>query len=361
MSGGGREAGAVLDLRGGARGRVEDAWRRWEDGLPRLAAWLEPWTEACGDALLHRRLASRGLPPAMPRLVSVGNLIAGGTGKTPVVLDLARGLAGAGRRVAVLTRGHGGRAAGPLRVTPDDPDCGDEARLLAAALPATAVIQSRERREGLEFLRRSEPDCDLALLEDAHQTAGLPRHLDVLILDRWERRAGIVVPQMARRLPWGPGREGAAGAARARLWLVETPAGPPEPLRGPPGVTVLGFRRREAWADASAPAAGAPYAVVSAIARPERFEAACARLCGAPPTLAVRCADHAAYGPRRVARLLAEGERRGAACWLTTAKDRVKLSGAWPPGAPPLFTVGLELAWQGPETVAPAVLRLLEE
>jgi len=361
VSGATRGAGVVMDLRGGLRGRIEDAWRRWDDGLPRGAAWLEPWTEACGDALLRRRLASRGSPPQRPRLVSVGNLVAGGTGKTPVVLDLARGLVAAGLRVGVLTRGHGGRAAGPVRVRPDDPDCGDEARLLAAALPAAFVVQSRARGRGLAYLRRGDPACDLVLLEDAHQTAGLPRHLDALILDRWESREGLVVPLPARRLPWGPGRESVAGAARARLWLVETRDAAPRPLHGPPGVVVLGFRRREVWLEATPPAAGTPYAVVSAIARPERFEAACARLCGAPPVLAARGADHAAYGRRLIARLLAEGDRRGAACWLTTGKDRVKLSAVWPPDAPPLLTVGLELAWQGPGTVAQAVLRLLED
>ncbi len=360
MTGGERHDVDMLDLRGGVRARVEDAWRRWEPRLPWLAGRIEPWTDACGDHELHRRLSSRGEPPARPRLVSVGNLVAGGTGKTPVVLDLVRRLGGAGLRVAVLTRGHGGRAAGPLRVEPGDPNCGDEARLLAAALPAVTIIQSRRRREGLDFLLRDDPACDLVLLEDAHQTAGLPRHLDVLVLDRWERVAGLVVPSPARRLPWGPGRESVAGATRARLWLVEARDGVDEQLRGPAGVVVLAFARREVWSDGKAPDRGAPYAVVSGIARPERFERACGRLCGAPPVLAVRCADHAAYDRRRVARLLAEGSRRGAACWLTTAKDRVKLSDVWPSGAPPLFTVGLELTWQGPDAVERVVLRLLE-
>jgi len=360
MTTGARHDDAVLDLRGGARGRVEDAWRRWETSLPRLAAWIEPCSDACGDAELRRRLSSRGVPDARPYLVSVGNLVAGGTGKTPVVLDLARRLSDAGVRAAVLTRGHGGRAAGPLRVRPGDPDCGDEARLLAAALPAVPVVQARRRRPGLAFLLREAPGCDIVLLEDAHQTAGLPRHLDALILDRWERRAGVVVPTPVRRLPWGPGREGVTGAARARLWLVETDAEPEAQLHGPAGVVVLGFARREVWAGGASPAPGAPCAVVSGIARPERFEAACARLCGAPPVLAVRCADHARYDQRRVARLLAEGMRRGAACWLTTAKDRVKLSDVWPPDAPPLFTIDLDLVWRGPDPIERVVLQLLE-
>jgi tetraacyldisaccharide 4'-kinase len=356
-----RRERTVLDLRGPVRGRVEDAWRRWEGGLPWLAGRLEAWTDACGDAELRRRLASRDLPPRRPRLVSVGNLVAGGTGKTPVVLDLARRLTGAGLRVAVLTRGHGGRAAGPLRVDAADPRCGDEARLLAAALPAVIVVQSRRRSAGLDFLLRGGHDCDLVLLEDAHQSAGLPRHLDVLVLDRWERRDGVVVPSPARRLPWGPGREDVAGAARARLWLVETADDRGAPLRGPAGVAVLGFARREVWADGQAPGPGTPWAVVSGIARPERFEAACVRLCGAPPALAVRCADHADYDRRLVARFLEAGARRGAVRWLTTAKDRVKLSGVWPVGAPPLSTVGLELDWPGPDAVDRVVLRLLED
>ena len=108
--------------------------------LARLAGQL-------ADRLTARRVAARRPPTADSLVVSVGNLRVGGTGKTPVTVALATDLAARGITGAIVTRGYGAAAAGPLVVAPDDPRAADEARLMARALTGRpwSVIQARRR------------------------------------------------------------------------------------------------------------------------------------------------------------------------------------------------------------------------
>jgi tetraacyldisaccharide 4'-kinase len=321
---------------------------------------LEPLTRAVANADLRRRLAGRAEPPATPRVVSLGALAVGGSGKTPAVLSLAVGLLARGHAVGIVTRGYGSTARGPLTVDVADPRCGDEARLMAARLPAGAVVQARDRTAGLDLLRATRPELAYVLLEDGHQCAGQGRHLDVLILDRWRETPGGVVPETGLRLPWGPYREGPAGATRAGIWLVPVAPGEALPARTAGGATVLGFERRVLLPTGMAAAPDMPYGVVSAVADPGRFEADCAALTGSTPALVVRFDDHAPYGRADVDDLLAEGAAAGVRTWLTTAKDHVKLAPLWPPLAAPLRLVELELVWRGAADLAAAVLARLE-
>ncbi len=91
-------------------------------------------------------------------------------------------------------------------------------------------------------------------------------------------------------------------------------------------------------------------ALVSGLARPEGFEAACASALGRAPRLSVRCADHCRYEPGLLDRVLAAGRARGIAAWVTTEKDWVKLQPRWP-AALPLSVARLEVRW----TSAPAL------
>jgi tetraacyldisaccharide 4'-kinase len=109
----------------------------WTTGAGPWPALLSPlgWLYAAGGGL-ERRL-TRPLKADVP-VICVGNLTAGGTGKTPVALALARLLAADGRTPGFLTRGYGGRAPGPLRVdlaAHDATQMGDEALLLAREAP----------------------------------------------------------------------------------------------------------------------------------------------------------------------------------------------------------------------------------
>src|SRR5271165_5799077 len=98
-----------------------------------LADLLSPIGAACDAAgRLHRAMA-RSYRPPVP-VVCVGNLVAGGAGKTPVTLALSAWFAQRGIPAHVVTRGYGGRLRGPVQVDPtrhDAPAVGDEALLLA--------------------------------------------------------------------------------------------------------------------------------------------------------------------------------------------------------------------------------------
>lgn len=343
-------ADRVLDWRRPGSRLVAPLWER-AAGPPawlRVAAGL---TAPVNRAVLARRVAARGAPPAAPPLlVSLGNLRVGGTGKTPVALELIRQLGARGRRGVVLTRGHGSALRGPAPVSPGDPLAGDEARLLAAASPAWTVIQAADRPAGLALARSLAPA--VILLEDAHQSARLPRHVDVVILDRWRADQGRIVPLAGPLLPWGPYREGPDGAERAAVWLLECAPSPgaERSWHGPEGQRVLTFHRALRLAATPPPAPGATWGLLSGLARPASFEAGCARLLGATPRLAIRVDDHAVYGPALVARALAAGAAAGVTHWLTTAKDAVKLAAVWP-AQPPLAVVELSIVWGTGETL----------
>jgi len=303
------------------------------------------------DALARRRAMGRRPAVDHALVVSVGNLRVGGTGKTPVVAALAAALASRGIAGAVVTRGHGGQAAGPLAVCAQDPAAGDEARLLAARLQdgPWLVIQARNREAGVAWLARHAPDRRVILLEDAHQTAGVGRHLDVVILDRWDQDdRGGVVPLAGPALPFGPYRETVRGAERADVWLLEADVG----LRGPAsGPAVCRFTRssRLQPAQGPLPVAG-PVGLLAGLARPERFESGATGLLGRYPAIAVRLGDHVAYHASLLARILAAGEVHGVVGWLTTEKDWVKLASLWP-ATVPVGLVVQDVGWGGTPTL----------
>jgi len=128
-------------------------------------------------------------PERLPRpVVSVGNLVLGGAGKTPHVLHLARWLSGGGRRVAVLSRGYGRKSRGVVWVTRGDGrivdarEGGDEPVLLARSLPGVPVVVAECRAEaGREVLAREA--VDVFLLDDGFQHLSLHRDVDLLLVD----------------------------------------------------------------------------------------------------------------------------------------------------------------------------------
>src|SRR4051812_14383265 len=113
--------------------RAPDFWMK-DSAAARL---LTPLGWAVAGAAAMRRAASRPARVGVP-VLCIGNLVAGGQGKTPTALAIASLLLERGERVFFLTRGYGGRQAGPLLVDParhSAADVGDEALLLARAAP----------------------------------------------------------------------------------------------------------------------------------------------------------------------------------------------------------------------------------
>lgn len=142
-------------------------------------------------ARVRRTLFSAGLLPAsqLPRpVVSVGNLVMGGTGKTPHVIHLARWLAGQGRRVGVLSRGYGRKSRGVRWVSDGEgpiataAEVGDEPVLIARSLPGIPVAVGESRAAaGREVLTRR--PVDVFLLDDGFQHLSLRRDADLLLVE----------------------------------------------------------------------------------------------------------------------------------------------------------------------------------
>lgn len=185
-------------------------------GQARGGAWLVPLSWLFGALVRLRWLAYRrgwfaSGHPGRP-VVVIGNLTVGGSGKTPLTVWLATSLAARGVRVGIASRGYGGRAPGPVRVTADsDPaEVGDEPVLLARRSGARVVVA----RDRLAAARLLAPDVDLILADDGLQHYALRRDLEILVVDG-ERREGN-----GRLLPAGPLREPRARAGRVGLVVV---------------------------------------------------------------------------------------------------------------------------------------------
>ncbi len=306
------------------------------------------WLQA---QVMARRVAQRPAVAPGPLLVSVGNLALGGTGKTPVVMSLAEGLAALGISGAILTRGYGSSLGGPLQVLPDNSAAGDEARMMAAHLEGFGwpVVQARQRKAGLDFLLGQAAGYQIILLEDAHQTGGLPRDLDLVILDNWKTRESsegwILEPATGSVFPFGPWRESYRGAERAEVFLIEEQAH--VSLVGNRGQLVFAFSRETKLRQVRGEEVSAgdlKWGVVSGIARPEKLEDAIQGML-AMVVLSVRCQDHVPYTRATVHKLTAALDQAGAQGLVTTEKDWVKLSSLWEDPRP-VLVLDLELKWQ---------------
>ena len=122
-------------------------------------------------------------------VVSVGNLTLGGTGKTPMVVHLAKFISRMGYKVAIISRGYRGLAqnSGTIVTDGQTPACtvrqsGDEPYLMAILLEDEPVVVGKDRHAaGKVAVDRFRPD--LILLDDAFQHLRLERDLDLLLLD----------------------------------------------------------------------------------------------------------------------------------------------------------------------------------
>ncbi|MGE5699940.1 MAG: tetraacyldisaccharide 4'-kinase [Deltaproteobacteria bacterium] len=172
---------------------------------------------------LRRAMYGRGIMSSvsLPRpVISIGNLSAGGSGKTPHVQHIASWMSGLGLKVAVLSRGYGRRSKGVIWVSRGDGPLvsatvgGDEPVLLAGTLPGVAVLVGESRAQaGIECLRSRE--TDVFLLDDGFQHLSLRRDADILLVDAAQGLGN------RRSLPFGPLRE-PAGSARFADALVLT-------------------------------------------------------------------------------------------------------------------------------------------
>jgi len=273
-------------------------------------------------------------------VVSVGNLVFGGTGKTPTVIALVRDLVRRGRRPAVLTRGYGRMGSAPcVLVGPNPPataaEVGDEPLELARRLPGVPVVVDADRlRGGASALRRG---ADILVLDDGFQHLRLHRDLDLVLVDAGDPWGGGRLPPLGRL------REPLTALRRATVLLVtKLPAGSdavPEAIRErllklAPQAPVLGStlvpRLLLTPGGDLEPTAleGRRVLAFAGVGRPSGF-AEVLEGAGAEVVASRWFADHHDYTAADLADILAQAEALGATP-ITTAKDRVKL----PPAAP---------------------------
>ncbi len=320
------------------------------DHLPNPPGVLESWMGELVDGIVQRRVSKRPSAPKGPLLVSVGNLALGGTGKTPVVMALVQGLDAMGIKGAILTRGYGSSLTSPLVVEAGNRRAGDEARMMAQHLSELSwpVVQSRNRPLGLNFIAGLSMPIDVVILEDAHQTAKLPRHLDLLILDSWDnitqKDSQVLIPRTGPVFPFGPWRESASGAERAAALLIESKDNQVD--KSISGQSVFSFGRtvKLRLVKGELGVGGQSWALLSGIARPQKFENSAKGCLENPVVLAVRCRDHEDYSEKLVAGVVGEMDSAGATGLVTTAKDWIKLSLLWSDTRPVLI-LALDLVW----------------
>jgi tetraacyldisaccharide 4'-kinase len=150
----------------------------WEK--PGVAAWLLWPVSLIYGAVAAWRMRRPGFQAAIP-VICVGNFTLGGTGKTPAAIAIARLLAGNGEKPFFLTRGYGGRLAGPLRVDPAShraSDVGDEPLLLAHHMP---TIVARDRAAGAILAQSA--GASVIVMDDGLQNPSLNKDLSIAVVD----------------------------------------------------------------------------------------------------------------------------------------------------------------------------------
>jgi tetraacyldisaccharide 4'-kinase len=308
-------------------------WAR-ESAVTRL---LGPFSVIAAQATA-RRVARPGWQAPVP-VLCCGNATVGGTGKTTVVLDLARRLGQRGVAVHCLSRGYGGRADAALRVVPGRHPArlvGDEPLLLAAEAP-TWVGPDRAASARAAVAAGAEA----LIMDDGLQNPGLAKDLSLLVID------GAAGFGNGRVLPAGPLREPVSAAAsrcRGAVLIGADRTGALACL--PPGLAVL-----RAALVATESFAGRRVLAFAGIGRPgklaETLAAAGAEIARLRPF-----PDHHAYTRAELDALLAEAATLGAEP-VTTAKDAVRL----PPGYAERVRVSeVRLVWED-EPAVEAVLR----
>ncbi len=274
-------------------------------------------------------------PKTLPcKVISVGNITAGGTGKTPVTMHIARYLKDKGLAVVILSRGYGGslKEAGVVsdghEVLLGPAEAGDEPVLMARRLKDIPVVVGANRFSAGELaIKKFSPD--VIILDDGFQHIRLSRDLNILLID------GAVELGSSRLLPAGPLRESLAGLKRADMVLVKGGRLQERDrvLMREYNLIENGFvfkatgvmELSEGKARPVKAIKGRALLAVAAIARPHSFFSLLKDL-GMSIAGAMTYTDHHAYNAGDIEAVRLKMRETGAEAIITTEKDGVKLA-----------------------------------
>lgn len=267
------------------------------------------------------------------RVISIGNLTTGGSGKTPLAMHIAGILKKNGKRPVIVSRGYKGSrrrisaVSDGKTVLMGPEEAGDEPYLMASRLEDVPVVIGADRfRAGLFAVEKFSPDC--VILDDGFQHIRLERDLNILLVDSY---SGFGNGHM---LPIGILREPVSEIRRASLMMIKgSGIKPPDALRiRGTGLPVIGFEyKASSLYDISEKKAlnpgvlkGKRVFAFAGTANPEAFFKTIKKL-GATLTGALPFPDHHKYSSSDMERIKAASKESRSA--ITTEKDAVKLNG----------------------------------
>jgi len=277
-------------------------------------------------------------------VVSVGNLSAGGSGKTPFVMLLGELLMARGIRLDVLSRGYGRQSKGVLLVDPAGlpQQFGDEPLLIARKLQVPVIVGEDRHQAGLFAESKFGPQ--LHLLDDGFQHRQLARDFDIVLITPQDVTDSL--------LPAGRLREPLTSLARADAVVLASGASPESfPLEGK-----LIWRVKRGIVPQSIP----PRPIVfCAIARPQNFLLQL-RAANIEPAAQAFYRDHHTYTEKDIRELLELKTRSDAGGFVTTEKDAVNL-GPYLSALQPLSVVQVRMELADAANAVDTILRKIEE
>lgn len=274
-------------------------------------------------------------------VVSVGNITCGGTGKTPMAIDITRRLIAAGYKVAVLSRGYARKSKQKVTVVSNGKgdfalceDAGDEPLLIAMSVPEAVVIVGSSRAE-TAALAIEQYNADVIVLDDGFQHIRLERDLDIVLVDYNDD------PENDMLLPAGRLREPLSALNRARVVIItKVPAQPDQERLEKLRATIRKHTDRAEIAEArfvpkglrtnsgAAPLEqlkGQRVVAFCGVARPEGFASTLNQL-GCTVVHLKSFSDHHWYTPDELKMLEKLMRESNASAVVTTEKDMVKIA-----------------------------------
>ena len=265
-------------------------------------------------------------------IISVGNIVSGGSGKTPLTIFLAQYLSQKGRKIAVSHRDYGGRFERENRLISDRKEvfseakyAGDEAYLLARKLPGIPVIAGKHRKRSIEKLVQEFPDLDHIILDDSFQHLKVKHDLDIIVMNALGGRGNGFL------LPAGILREPVSVLAKADLIVLNNSIDIPDYLSKYKEKLIAGKYRTKGFFDLQniekkiTDFKGKRIALFSGIGNPAAFELTVKEV-GISFVHHFKFADHHHYDRADLEKLRLEADLKDIDLFITTEKDQVKLT-----------------------------------